>query len=63
MKLPQFLVLAGFLGVLALAQAQTSQTAKPKLRVSSGVAEGLKTHDVTPGIQGKPGKREFRATC
>ena len=44
------------------AQAQTEPATKPmRLRVSSGVAEGLKTHDVTPkyprearekGIQG-----------
>ena len=58
----QFLILVGLLGLLVSAQAQTYTVAKPKkLRVSSGVAEGLKTHDVTPkyprearekGIQG-----------
>lgn len=62
MTFRQFLVLVGFLGLLASAQAQTDPAAKPKkLRVSSGVAAGLKTHDVTPkypkearekGIQG-----------
>jgi len=62
MKIKQFLALAGFLSLLVCAQAQTDPAAKPKkLRVSSGVAEGLKTHDVTPkypreareqGIQG-----------
>ena len=62
MTIRQFLVLAGFLGLVASTQAQTDPAAKPKnLRVSSGVAEGLKTHDVTPkypkearekGIQG-----------
>lgn len=54
--------MVGFLGLLALAPAQTDPAAKPQLlRVSSGVAQGLKTHDVTPrypeearekGIQG-----------
>ena len=58
----QFLVLVGLLGLLVSARAQTDTTAKPKkLRISSGVAAGLKTHDVTPkypkearekGIQG-----------
>jgi len=62
MRKPQLLVLVGFLGLLVSAQAQTDTTAKPKkLRVSSGVAEGLKTHTVNPkypreardkGIQG-----------
>jgi protein TonB len=58
----QFLVLLGFLGVLVSARAQTDTVAKPKkLRISSGVAAGLKMHDVAPkypkearekGIQG-----------
>jgi protein TonB len=62
MRIRQFLIVVGLLGLLALAHAQTDPPAKPqRLRVSSGVAEGLKTHDVTPrypkearekGIQG-----------
>jgi protein TonB len=62
MRKALFLVLVGFLGLLVSAQAQTDTEAKPKkLRVSSGVAEGLKTHTVNPkypreardkGIQG-----------
>jgi periplasmic protein TonB len=62
MAIKQFLVLAGFLSLLVCAQAQTDPAAKPKkLRVSSGVAEGLKTRNVNPkypreaieqGIQG-----------
>ena len=57
-----FLVLAGFVGLFAAAQTQTEETPQPaRLRVSSGVAEGLKIHDVMPeypkeardkGIQG-----------
>ena len=63
MTIKQFLALAGFLSLLVCAQSQTDPAAKPKkLRVSSGVAEGLKTHDVTLNIQGKPETREFRAT-
>jgi protein TonB len=48
MRIRQFLTMVGFLGLLALAYAQTDPAAKPRLRVSSGVAQGLKTHDVTP---------------
>ena len=58
----QFLVLAGLMGLLVSAQAQNDAAAKPKkLRVSSGVAEGLKIHSEGPkyprearerGIQG-----------
>src|ERR1700681_2425953 len=62
MRIRQFLTMVGFLGLLALAHAQTDPAAKPRrLRVSSGVAEKLKIHDVQPkypreaqekGIQG-----------
>src|SRR6476646_873622 len=62
MAIKQFLAVAGFLSLLVCAQAQTDLAAKPKkLRVSSVVAEGLKTHSVNPkypreareqGIQG-----------
>lgn len=49
MAIKQFLALAGFLSLLVCAQAQTDPAARPiKLRVSSGVAEGLKIHDVKP---------------
>jgi len=58
----QFLILVGLLGLLASAQAQTDPAERPKkLRISSGVAEGLKTYTVNPkypkearekGIQG-----------
>jgi periplasmic protein TonB len=49
MRKAQLLLVVGFLGLLMFAQAQTDTTAKPKkLRVSSGVAEGLKTHTVDP---------------
>lgn len=58
----QMLVLVGLLGLLVSARAQDDTAAKPKkLRVSSGVAEGLKIHAVNPkyprearekGIQG-----------
>lgn len=56
----QFVVVLAYLGLAVLAMAQTAATPQ-RLRVSSGVAEGLKTHDVTPkypreardkGIQG-----------
>jgi protein TonB len=58
----QFVVALAYLGLAVLAAAQTADTKKPKLRVSSGVAEGLKTHTVNPkypreardkGIQGE----------
>jgi len=58
----QFLLFLACLGLAALAAAQTEPAKQPlRLRVSSGVAEGLKRHDVTPryprearekGIQG-----------
>jgi periplasmic protein TonB len=58
----QFVVALAYLGLAVLAAAQTADTKKLKLRVSSGVAEGLKTHTVNPkypreardkGIQGE----------
>jgi periplasmic protein TonB len=62
MAIRHFLVLAGLAGLFVSAQAQTEPTVKPvRLRVSSGVAEGLKIHHVDPeypkeardkGIQG-----------
>lgn len=61
MTIRQFLALAVFLSLLVCAQAQTDPAKPRKLRVSSGVAEGLKTHTVNPkypreareqGIQG-----------
>lgn len=62
MAIKQFLALAGFLSLLVCAQAQSDPAANSgKLRVSSGIAEGLKTHNVNPkyprearkkGIQG-----------
>lgn len=58
----QFVVVLACLGLAVLAAAQTEPAKHPvKLRVSSGVAEGLKTHTVNPkypreardkGIQG-----------
>lgn len=44
----QFVVALAYLGLAVLAGAQTADTQKTKLRVSSGVAEGLKTHTVNP---------------
>ncbi|HEX9255524.1 MAG TPA: energy transducer TonB, partial [Candidatus Angelobacter sp.] len=44
----QFVVALAYLGLAVLAAAQTADTQKPNLRVSSGVAEGLKTHTVNP---------------
>jgi periplasmic protein TonB len=72
MAMKRFLAFAAVFFLAQLALAQTEQAAKPDsqakpeeppkhLRVSSGVAEGLKTHNVTPrypvearqqGIQG-----------
>jgi len=61
MAIKRFLALFALLAVAVLAGAQTGPTKPTKLRVSSGVAEGLKTHDVAPkypkeakekGIQG-----------
>ena len=58
----QFVVALAYLGLAVLAAAQTADTKKLKLRVSSGVAEGLKIHTVNPkypreardkGIQGE----------
>jgi periplasmic protein TonB len=49
MAIRHWLVLGGLLGLLAMAQAQNEQpTAPARLRVSSGVAESLKIHDVPP---------------
>jgi periplasmic protein TonB len=49
MKMRRFLVLATLMMLAMPALAQTDQPAKPtRLRISSGVAEGLKTHDVQP---------------
>jgi periplasmic protein TonB len=49
MSKPQLLVLVGFMGLTLLAAAQTEPTKRPqRLGVSSGVAEGLKTHNVDP---------------
>ena len=49
MVIRHFLVLGTLLGLLVPAQAQTEQKTPPaRLRVSSGVAEGLKIHNVTP---------------
>lgn len=58
----QLMAVLACLGLVALAAAQTEPTKRPlKLRVSSGVAEGLKTYTVNPkypkearekGIQG-----------
>jgi len=56
----QLLAVLACAGLCVLAAAQTADTPK-RLRVSSGVAQGLKTHDVSPiyppaarnaGIQG-----------
>jgi protein TonB len=45
----QFVVVLACLGLAVLAAAQTEPTKRPlRLRVSSGVAEGLKTHNVNP---------------
>lgn len=63
MAKPQFLLFLAFLSTVVMAAAQTEPPAKQplKLRVSSGVADGLKTHHVNPkyprearekGIQG-----------
>jgi protein TonB len=62
MSKPQLLAVLACTGLAVLAAAQTEQTKRPlKLRVSSGVAEGLITHKVNPkypreardkGIQG-----------
>jgi periplasmic protein TonB len=62
MVIRHVLAVVVFLGLALLAAAQVTTVAKPKkLRVSSGVAEGLKIHDVKPkypreakekGIQG-----------
>jgi protein TonB len=44
-----FLVFLAWLGLAALAGAQTEPAKQPpSLKISSGVAQGLKTHDVTP---------------
>jgi len=49
MKMPRFLVLATLMVLAMPVLAQTDPPAKPiRLRVSSAVAEGLKTHDVQP---------------
>jgi protein TonB len=49
MTIRQFPAFLAFLGLGVLAAAQTDPATKPQhLRVSSGVAQGLKTHDVTP---------------
>jgi periplasmic protein TonB len=49
MKMRSFLVLAIFMVLAALAVAQTDEPAKPmRLRISSGVAQGSKIHDVQP---------------
>ncbi len=62
MTIKRFLTVLAFLALAVLASAQTDPVTKPmRIRVSSGVADGLKTHDVTPkyprearkkGIQG-----------
>ena len=45
-----FLVLAIFMVLGALALAQTDEPVKPKrYRISAGVADGNKIHDVQPG--------------
>jgi protein TonB len=49
MAIKQFLALLACMCFAAVALAQTEQPAKStRLRVSSGVAEGLKIHDVQP---------------
>jgi TonB family protein len=49
MTMERFLTWLVFMLLAMLAIAQTDPTAKPKrLRVSSGVADGLKTHNVQP---------------
>ncbi|MBZ5504875.1 MAG: energy transducer TonB [Acidobacteriia bacterium] len=56
-----FLILAVCIALSAVALAQSDQPVKQRVRVSPGVSQGLKTHDVTPqyphearekGIQG-----------
>ena len=49
MKMRPFLVLATLMVLAVLALAQTDEPAKPMhLRISSGVAQGNKIHDVQP---------------
>jgi len=48
MRHRQFVVGLAYLGLAVLAAAQTADTQKPKLRISSGVAQGLRTHTVDP---------------
>jgi protein TonB len=62
MAMKRFLTVLAFMGLAVLAATQTDPATKPKrIRVSSGVAEGLKIHDGQPkypkearerGIQG-----------
>ena len=47
MRKPQLLAVLACAGLAVLAAAQTADTLK-RLSVSSGVAEGLKTHNVDP---------------
>jgi protein TonB len=48
MRHRQFVVVLAYLGLAVLAAAQTEPAKQPDLRISSGVAQGLKTHDVSP---------------
>ena len=61
MPITRFLAFPALVVLAALAVAQDNPPSKPHLRVSSGVADGLKIHDVPPdyprearekGIQG-----------
>lgn len=48
MRTKPFLTLAICIALPGLLSAQPDQPLKPRLRVSSGVAEGLKIHDAQP---------------
>jgi periplasmic protein TonB len=54
----RFLALVAFLGITALALAQTDEPAKPKrYRISAGVAQSNKIHDVQPEYPPEARKR------
>jgi|SRR6185369_2471915 len=48
MRIKYFLTLAICIALTGMLSAQADQPAKRRLRVSSGVAEGMKIHDVPP---------------
>ena len=56
-----FLFVVTLISVAATALGQTEQTAQPiRIRISSGVAEGLKIHDVPPEYPGKAKKNHIQ---